>query len=161
MAKPNKEHLSLTPLILAAKLGYMEAVDLLLSSESVRVSYRNRLEKSAFSLAVAHKSVQVVERLISKQDININDQSLDGDLPLTTALRSRQSYIFQLILSNTQIDTSLRNYYGQSPLHEAVETGDKGASKTLPSEEWELVRGWHGGVFGKLHDALEIYAVVQ
>ncbi|KAJ5955148.1 hypothetical protein N7501_009427 [Penicillium viridicatum] len=35
------------------------------------------------------------------------------------------------------------------------------ASKTLPGEEWELVRGWHGGVFGRLHDALEIYAVVQ
>ncbi|KAF7525389.1 hypothetical protein PCG10_004870 [Penicillium crustosum] len=37
----------------------------------------------------------------------------------------------------------------------------KMASKTLPGEEWELVRGWHGGVFGKLHDALEIYAAVQ
>lgn len=35
------------------------------------------------------------------------------------------------------------------------------ASKTLPVEEWELVRGWHGGVFGRLHDALEIYAAVQ
>ncbi|KAJ5603016.1 hypothetical protein N7537_005972 [Penicillium hordei] len=35
------------------------------------------------------------------------------------------------------------------------------ASKTLPGEEWELVRGWHGGVFGRLYDALEIYAVVQ
>ncbi|OQE39957.1 hypothetical protein PENCOP_c006G02926 [Penicillium coprophilum] len=35
------------------------------------------------------------------------------------------------------------------------------ASKTLPGEEWDLVRGWHGGVFGRLHDALEIYAVVH
>ncbi|KGO52240.1 hypothetical protein PEX1_005840 [Penicillium expansum] len=32
------------------------------------------------------------------------------------------------------------------------------ASMTLPREEWELVRGWHGGVFGRLHDALEIQA---
>jgi glutathione S-transferase len=35
------------------------------------------------------------------------------------------------------------------------------ASRTLPSEEWELVRGWHGGVFGRLFDALQVYAVVQ
>lgn len=35
------------------------------------------------------------------------------------------------------------------------------ASKTLPAEEWKLVRDWHGGVFGRLHDALEIYAAVH
>ncbi|KAK4120217.1 hypothetical protein N657DRAFT_649277 [Parathielavia appendiculata] len=32
---------------------------------------------------------------------------------------------------------------------------------TLPESEWEDVRGWHGGVFGRLHDALEVYAEVQ
>lgn len=35
------------------------------------------------------------------------------------------------------------------------------ASKTLPAEEWGLVRDWHGGIFGRLHDALEIYAAVH
>ncbi|KAJ5958630.1 uncharacterized protein N7479_005780 [Penicillium vulpinum] len=35
------------------------------------------------------------------------------------------------------------------------------ASRTLPGEEWELVREWHGGVFGRLHDALDIYAAVH
>lgn len=25
---------------------------------------------------------------------------------------------------------------------------------TLPREEWEELRSWHGGVFGRLHDAL-------
>ena len=28
----------------------------------------------------------------------------------------------------------------------------------LPAEEWEEVRGWHGGVFGRLSDALEVFA---
>lgn len=32
---------------------------------------------------------------------------------------------------------------------------------TLPEEEWEQVRGWHGGVFGRLHDGLEAYAEVK
>lgn len=32
---------------------------------------------------------------------------------------------------------------------------------TLPTEEWEEVRTWHGGVFGQLHDALQKYAEVK
>lgn len=29
---------------------------------------------------------------------------------------------------------------------------------TLPKEEWEVLRGWHDGVFGRLNDALEEFA---
>ncbi|GLA38074.1 hypothetical protein AnigIFM63309_005072 [Aspergillus niger] len=32
---------------------------------------------------------------------------------------------------------------------------------TLPSTEWEQLREWHGGVFGRLHDALDVYAEVK
>jgi glutathione S-transferase len=32
---------------------------------------------------------------------------------------------------------------------------------TLPESEWEEVRSWHGGLFGWLHDALEVYAEVK
>jgi ankyrin repeat protein len=67
---------------------------------------------------VAHESVQVVERLISEQDIDMYDQSLGGDLPLIIVLKSHQSYIFQLILSDGRTDAGLRNYYGQTPLHD-------------------------------------------
>lgn len=32
---------------------------------------------------------------------------------------------------------------------------------TLPRNEWEEVKSWHDGVFGKLHDALETYSEVK
>ncbi|EKG10026.1 Glutathione S-transferase [Macrophomina phaseolina MS6] len=32
---------------------------------------------------------------------------------------------------------------------------------TLPESEWEEVRSWHGGLFGRLHDGLEVYAHVK
>jgi len=32
---------------------------------------------------------------------------------------------------------------------------------TLPESEWEEVRSWHGALFGRLHDALEVYAEVK
>ncbi|OBT55754.1 hypothetical protein VE04_03844 [Pseudogymnoascus sp. 24MN13] len=35
------------------------------------------------------------------------------------------------------------------------------ARVTLPASEWEELRGWHGGVFGQLHDALDKYAEVK
>ncbi|KAJ5382183.1 hypothetical protein N7517_000094 [Penicillium concentricum] len=28
----------------------------------------------------------------------------------------------------------------------------------LPREEWEALKGWHSGVFGRLHEALEVFA---
>lgn len=28
-------------------------------------------------------------------------------------------------------------------------------SVTLPEEEWSALKGWHGGAFGRLHDALQ------
>lgn len=31
----------------------------------------------------------------------------------------------------------------------------------LPEREWEDVRGWHGGIFGRLFDALGVYAEVK
>ncbi|KAJ5476245.1 glutathione S-transferase-like protein ustS [Penicillium sp. IBT 31633x] len=34
-------------------------------------------------------------------------------------------------------------------------------SVTLPENEWEALRGWHEGIFGRLHDALEVYAEVK
>ncbi|XP_055344262.1 uncharacterized protein LOC129592289 [Paramacrobiotus metropolitanus] len=34
-------------------------------------------------------------------------------------------------------------------------------SVTLPKSEWEELRSWNGGVFGRLHDALEVYAQVK
>ncbi len=32
---------------------------------------------------------------------------------------------------------------------------------TLPDEEWQAARGWHGGIFGALYDALEQYAEMK
>lgn len=32
---------------------------------------------------------------------------------------------------------------------------------TLPESEWEEMRGWHGGTFGRLYDALDVYREVK
>jgi glutathione S-transferase len=35
------------------------------------------------------------------------------------------------------------------------------AQRTLPKQEWEEVRRWHGGIFGQLQDALDKYAEIK
>lgn len=35
------------------------------------------------------------------------------------------------------------------------------ASRCLPAEEWEEIRGWHGGAWGRFYDALQQYAEVK
>lgn len=32
---------------------------------------------------------------------------------------------------------------------------------TLPASEWKELRSWHEGAFGRLHDALQVYAEVK
>ncbi|KAG5914547.1 hypothetical protein E4U42_000435 [Claviceps africana] len=33
--------------------------------------------------------------------------------------------------------------------------------RTLPADEWRELTGWHGGVFGRLHGALDAFAEVR
>ena len=35
------------------------------------------------------------------------------------------------------------------------------AQMTLPPAEWGAARSWHGGVFGRLHHALDQYAEIK
>lgn len=97
-ADVNEEYFGLTWLMFAAKLRYADPVDLLSSNYSVKLAYRNHLAENAFSLAVFHGGAIIIETLTNEQDIDLNNQSSNGSLPLTTAPKFRQSYISQLIL---------------------------------------------------------------
>ncbi|KAJ6038409.1 uncharacterized protein N7446_005209 [Penicillium canescens] len=127
----NEIYSGFTPLMLATQLRYADAVDLLLSHHSVKVIQCNTLGESAFSIAVLHGSVKIVERLINVPNIDINNQSMDGNAPITTALACRQSYIFQLLLSDERTDVNISDHHGHTPLHIAVEIGDYGAIQML------------------------------
>ncbi|KAF4763351.1 hypothetical protein HAV15_001100 [Penicillium sp. str.  len=123
----NQTFSGLTPLMLATKLRYSDAVDLLLSHHSVKVIQRNTLGESAFSIAVLHGSVKIVERLLNVQNIDLNNQSLDGNAPISIALTCHQTYIFQLLLSDERTNVNICDHHGQTPLHLATEIGDYGA----------------------------------
>ncbi|CAG7974497.1 unnamed protein product [Penicillium nalgiovense] len=117
--------------MLATQLRYADAVDLLLSHHSVKVIQCNTLGESAFSIAVLHGSVKIVERLLNVQNIDLNNQSLDGIAPISIALTCRQNYVFQLLLSDERTNVNICDHHGQNPLHLATEIGDYGAIQML------------------------------
>ncbi|KAJ5500692.1 hypothetical protein N7453_009743 [Penicillium expansum] len=127
----NQPFSGLTPLMLATKLRYTDAVDLLLRHNSVKVTQRNTLGESAFSIAVLHGSVKIVERLLNVRDIDLNNRSLTGNAPISIALTCHQTYIFQLLLSDERTNVNICDYHGQTPLHLATEIGDYGAIQML------------------------------
>ncbi|KAF2996558.1 Ankyrin repeat domain-containing protein 60 [Penicillium rubens] len=117
--------------MLATQLRYADAVDLLLSHHSVKVIQCNTLGESAFSIAVLHGSVKIVERLLNVQNVDLNNQSLDGIAPISVALTCRQTYVFQLLLSDERTNVNICDHHGQTPLHLATEIGDYGAIQML------------------------------
>ncbi|EKV07080.1 F-box domain, cyclin-like [Penicillium digitatum] len=128
-ADVNPKFSGLTPLMLATKLRYSEAVDLLLSHHSVNVIQRNTLGESAFSIAVLHGSVSIIERLLNVPNIDLNNQSLDGIAPISIALTCHQTYVFHLLLSDERTNVNICDHHGQTPL--ATEIGDYGAIQML------------------------------
>ncbi|KID73819.1 uncharacterized protein G6M90_00g000530 [Metarhizium brunneum] len=90
-----------------------------------------------------------------------NDFTLTGEAreKLTESFRGMLGDLSKLFLENTDGPFLL----GQRASYADFIVGAwlRMAQATLPKPEWEDVRRWHGGVFGRLHDALEAYAQVK
>ncbi|KHN99834.1 Thioredoxin-like fold protein [Metarhizium album ARSEF 1941] len=90
-----------------------------------------------------------------------DDFSLTGEAreELTGSFRRTLGDLARLFLRNTDGPFLL----GQQASYADLIVGAwlRMAQITLPKPEWEEVRQWHGGVFGRLHDALETFAEVK
>lgn len=130
----NAEHMGLTPLMLATKLRYFDAVDMLLRQGSVNIEHRNPSGETVFWLAIYQGSVSIVERLLdlTLEHIGINTQDfIMKQAPITVALYNSQHYIFQRLLSDARTDVNVTDALGRSLLHLAVEAGDCSAIQIL------------------------------
>lgn len=89
------------------------------------------------------------------------------DIHITDEARVKTMQSFELTLADIAKlyykDTSGPFLLGQTVSYADLIVGGwlRMMVKTLRKEEWEQSRQWHGGVFGQLHDALEVYAQVQ
>lgn len=89
------------------------------------------------------------------------------DFILTIEAREKLMESFQNTLGNLA-KLFLRNSDGPFILGQQISYADiivgawlRMAQVTLPKQEWQEVRRWHGGVFGQLHDSLDLYAEIK
>ncbi|KAK9762910.1 hypothetical protein K7432_010883 [Basidiobolus ranarum] len=89
------------------------------------------------------------------------------DFEVKGEMREQMKDSFRVMLGNLGKlflrDTSGPFLLGQQASHADFIVGGwlRMACVTLPENEWEEVRGWHGGIFGRLYDGLQKYMEVK
>ena len=120
------------PLWWAALRGRQAVVDLLLSQKNVNVNSRGLLHygtgdqfyaETPLGVAVYGGKAKIVERLIEREDVDVNLRDGDYCSPLVSAARNRHSAIVRLLLTRKDIDVNSRDVFGRTPLWCAVNCG--------------------------------------
>lgn len=74
-----------TPLIIAAREGYSEIVQMLLNRSDIDVNVKKDDGICALSIAIINNNISIVEMLLNHSDIDVNSQSNKGYTPLMIA----------------------------------------------------------------------------
>ena len=120
------------PLWWAALRGHQAVVDLLLSQKNVDVNSRGLLHygtddqlytETPLGVAAYGGKAKIVERLIEREDVDVNLPDGDDCSPLIAAARNQHSAIVGLLLTRKDIDVNSRDVFGRTPLWCAVDCG--------------------------------------
>ena len=129
-----------TPLWWAAMQGHQAVVDLLLSQKNVNVNSRgvrnggaNDQIHTETSLGVAayEGKVEIVERLIKREDVDVNLPDGDNISPLVSAAEGGHSAVTGLLLTRKDIDVNSRNHLGRTVLWYAANYGQENIVRQL------------------------------
>ena len=113
------------PLWWAALQGHRAVVDLLLSQKNVNVNSRGLLHNGAgdvlysetpLGVAVYKGKVEIVQRLIKCEDVNVNLPDDVRGSPLVSAAIGGSNATVELLLTRKDIDVNSRNLSGRTPL---------------------------------------------
>ncbi|KAJ5318318.1 hypothetical protein N7476_004738, partial [Penicillium atrosanguineum] len=135
----NAKYAGYTSLLLAVKQRDLEAVELLLKSDTIDVHCRNISGQTPLLYSVTHGSIAIFERLMRHNMIKINDQDKKGVAPITAALSHNQGVIFQTLLFDPRTNVNIKDWRGQTPLHMAVRMNNNGAIQMLVKHPEVLV----------------------
>ena len=121
-----------TPLWWAVMQGHQAVVDLLLSQKNINVNSRGVYNDSAddphptetpLGVAAYEGKAKIVERLIEREDVDVNLPDGDNCSPLVCAAEKGHSTIVELLLTRNDIEVNSRNHLGQTLLWYAAENG--------------------------------------
>lgn len=121
-------HLLQTPLMIAASLNNLDAVQLLIEQKA-DLNARDFNGMSAISFAVSNNYPEIVKALL-KAGADANSVDSQGQTPLIYAAESGNLEITKLLVSS-DADVNLKDAYDVSPLHTAKLNDNKDVEKFL------------------------------
>ena len=136
-----------TPLLIAAKYGHHEVVELLLKVDSIQVNFaRKGTGCTALYMAAQNGNLKVVEQLLKRRDIDVNktrktvNKTADGSSPLIVAAGRGHEHIVDLFLKRSDVDVNLGSCeIGVTPLLAASYEGhDRIVASLLKRDDIEV-----------------------
>jgi len=124
-----------TALILAARKGRKEIVDLLLECSEVDINVEDAFGYNVLHWAVFDGHEDVVRCLLSRKDLRINAHSKSGITPLHNAVRKLRRNVVEMLLARTDVAVNAQSIFGWTPLHCAVHKGEKEVIEMLLARE--------------------------
>ncbi|KAN0074329.1 Ankyrin repeat-containing domain protein [Elaphomyces granulatus] len=112
------DHFGDTALIKTACFNYVESAKLLLEQGNINVNILNSRGLTALHRA-SNRSLEVVDLLLKRDDIDLNPKDLDGNTPLALACRYQYPHnirIVRSLLSHRNTDPNILNRNGNSIL---------------------------------------------
>ncbi|KAG0138551.1 ankyrin repeat-containing domain protein [Tuber indicum] len=141
-----------TPLMIAAKIGFTDAVAMLLEHSDIEVNVTEPGGWSALQISINKKMVDILNLLLADSRVDIS--TLNGTFltPLMCAVKSKDANIVQLLLQHPRLKI-YPTARGNTPLHEAAKLDDTTILKMLLHDKRMDVNAVNVGQFTPLHVA--------
>ena len=110
-----------TPLVRVALGSFVSGTQLLLAQRGVDASKLTRYSGRILYSAIKRRNMTMVELLIGRVEIDVNQPASDGKLPLVGAIKRREYDMVKLLLSRRDIDINKQDKDGWTPLLMAIE----------------------------------------
>ena len=131
-----------TPLILAAKCGYLDTVDLLLDyGADPNIQYRGK--QNALLFAAGNGHYECIQSLL-RHEVNVNQANVQNVTPLMRATQQGHNECV-LLLTEHGADVNIQDTYGRTAAHFAVENGNSTALRILLKAGTDLDLKTKGG----------------
>ncbi|KAG0637896.1 ankyrin repeat-containing domain protein [Tuber brumale] len=109
-----------TPIMIAAKQGYTEAVRMMMTDKDLDINEQDQWLRTALYIAAGEGNENTVEVLMSHPDIDPNTTDQFGDTPLHVAVKCGRSRIVALLLSSPKTLINAKDARNMAPLHIAI-----------------------------------------